>query len=197
MKRALIACEESQAVCKAFRGKGVEAFSCDLQAPSGGRPEWHIQGDVLDVLDDGWDLIIAHPPCTYLAKSGSCNMYLDDGQLNAERYEKMQEAREFFMKIYNANCPHICIENPVPFRLTGLPAYSQIIQPYDFGADYSKQTCLWLKGLPYLLPQCIVLGRRKRLNYPSWVQVHRSPKVRSKTFPEVAEAMAAQWCGRI
>lgn len=190
-KALLIACEESQVVCKAFRAAGHRAFSCDIQRPSGGHPEWHIQDNVLNVIDDGWAMIIAHPPCTYLTKSGSCNMYDVDGQIKEERYKKMIAAREFFMKIYRSKCAHIAIENPVPFHLTELPPYSQIIQPYDFGEDFSKQTCLWLKGLPYLIPSCIVTDRRRFGQ--SWTAVHRSPKIRSKTFPKIAAAMAAQW----
>lgn len=176
----LVACEESQRVCMAFREKGHNAFSCDIQECSGGHPEWHIQGDVLSILNpskipletegwhtkgikftttDGkehfvikWDLIIAHPPCTYMSKAGARWMYLKAGQINQERLNKALKAKEFFMKFYNADCEKICIENPTPLSIVGLPKESQYVQPYWFGELYSKKTLLWLKGLPLLVP---------------------------------------------
>src|SRR5574344_1078988 len=116
--KVLIACEESQAVCKAFRAKGHEAYSCDIQECSGGHPEWHIQGDVTPLLNENWDLIIAHPPCTYLSNAG---------------------ARDFFMKLYNANFPKIAVENPVPSKIYEMPLHSQEIQPYMFGHPFKKK----------------------------------------------------------
>lgn len=191
--KILVACEESQAVTLAFRARGHEAFSCDVQRPSGGHPEWHLKCDVKSVLDDQWDMIIAHPPCTYLTRAGSCNLFLGQGGeiKNIARWESVQRAKEFFMLFYNHPCPRICIENPVPFARAGLPPWNQVIQPYEFGEDFSKQTCLWLKGLPPLLPTCDCRGQRG--NYPSWTKVHRSAKLRSKTFPKIAQAMAQQW----
>ena len=191
--KILVACEESQAVTLAFRARGHEAFSCDVQRPSGGHPEWHIQGDVKLVLDDRWDMIIAHPPCTYLTRAGSCNLFYGiAGEIkNIDRWESVQRAKEFFMLFYNHPCPRICIENPVPFARAQLPPWNQVIQPYEFGENFSKQTCLWLKGLPTLLPLCDCRGLRGK--FPSWTKVHRTAKQRSKTFPKIAQAMAQQW----
>ena len=195
--RVLVACEESQRVCVAFRAKGHEAYSCDIKDCSGGHPEWHIKGDVIEHLKSVkpfyYDLIIAHPPCTYLAAAGACNFYNNStGERNIQRFTKQSEAREFFMFFYNFNgCKRICIENPRAMRSAALPPYSQVIQPYDFGDDYSKQTLLWLKGLPYLMPECIVKNRRSFA--PSWVGTHRLAEERSKTFNGVALAMAQQW----
>ena len=163
----LVACEESQEVCKAFRAKGHRAFSCDIQECSGGHPEWHIQGDVLPLLNgecdfitaDGkphtqtgrWDLIIAHPPCTYLSNAGACRMYkVLDGKrwINEERYHQMLDGRKFFEQMLNADCDRVAVENPTPLRIACLPTPTQVIQPYEFGHPYSKRTLLWLKGLP-------------------------------------------------
>ncbi len=230
--RVLVACEESQAVCKAFRARGHEAYSCDIQECSGGHPEWHIKGDVLPLLEredngnngwhyiffkttDGkdhfvekWDLIIAHPPCTYLSNAGAARLYPRKGQLNQERYAKGLEAKRFFMAFYNADCEKVCIENPIPTSVYGLPTYSQIIQPYEYGHPYSKKTCLWLKGLPDLKPTKIITE-----NIISWVSggskdhkgnprknkgaPFRDAKTRSKTFTGIAEAMAEQWGSEI
>ena len=228
----LVACEESQAVCIAFRERGHNAFSCDIQECSGGHPEWHIQGDVLKIINpsihwgdfseiwkgisffttDGkyhyfkgkWDLIIAHPPCTYLSNAGAARLYSRKGELNMERYQKGLEAKEFFMCFYNADCPRIAIENPIPIRVFELPPRTQVIQPYEHGHPYSKATYLWLKGLPRLYPTNIVTD-----NIISWVSggskdAHGNPrkqsgtkfrdaKIRSKTFPGIAKAMAEQW----
>lgn len=180
--RVLVACEESQTVCKQFRLNGHEAFSCDIQDCSGGFPEWHIKGSCLDVLDDGWDLLIAHPPCTYLTKAGACNIPSDPS-----RIKKGYEAKEFFMKLYNADIPHICIENPVPMARFDLPHWTQTVNPCDFGDPWTKLTCLWLKNLPPLIPTSFVD------NSKSWCSYHRSAKIRSKTFRGIAEAMANQW----
>lgn len=165
--KVLVACEESQRVCIAFREKGHEAYSCDIQECSGGHPEWHIVQDVLPLLngrctfltsdgqahkvDGRWDLIIAHPPCTYLTIAGACNI-----PKHPERIELGFEAVRFFEKFLNADCEHICIENPPPMKRFSLPLCSQIIQPYMFGDPYNKRTCLWLLGLPFLIPTHIV-----------------------------------------
>lgn len=139
--KVLVACEESQAVCKAFRELGHEAYSCDIQECSGGHPEWHIQGDVLPLLKEKWDLIIAHPPCTYLTNAGARWLWAG-GELNTVRYAQGLEAKDFFMQFYNADCPRVAIENPVPSSIFELPECTQIIQPYEFGHPYSKKTCL-------------------------------------------------------
>ena len=222
----LVACEESQRVCTAFREKGHNAFSCDIQPCSGGHPEWHIQGDVLPLLNgvsgdphrepwfytqDGnwhflpwkWNLIIAHPPCTYLSNAGARWLYAG-GVLNEERYQKGLEGKDFFMAFYNANCDKICIENPIPSSIYNLPEYTQVIQPYEHGEPWSKKTCLWLKGLPKLAPTEIVADRKPFCSSGSYSGTHDpkykgasrkggSAKSRSKTFPGIAKAMAAQW----
>lgn len=219
MSKVLIACEESQRVTSAFRELGHEAYSCDLQEPSGGHPEWHIMQDVLPLLNrdckfmtmDGqehkiqkWDLLIAHPPCTYLSNAGAARLYPKKGVLNEERYQKGLEAKQFFMKFYEADCEKIAIENPIPSRIYGIPKYSQIIQPYEYGHPYSKKTCLWLKNLPPLKPTEIITD-----NVISWVSggskdnkgnprknkgtPFRDSKTRSVTFQGIAKAIAQQW----
>lgn len=193
--KVLVACEESQRVTIAFRNRGHHAFSCDIKDCSGGHPEWHIKGDVIEHLKSVqsyyYDLIIAHPPCTYLSVVGACNFY-KNGELNQERFELQKQAVSFFMFFYNfTGCKRICIENPRPMNCAGLPPYSQVIQPYDFGDNYSKQTLLWLKGLPYLFPSVIEYNRRSAA--PSWVALNRNVEMRSKTFNGIAEAMAQQW----
>lgn len=216
--KVLVACEESQAVCMAFRKRGHEAYSCDMQEPSGGRPEWHIMGDVTPLLNgncsfetmDGthveingtWDLIVAHPPCTYMANSSAVRMRVK-GVIQPERYAKAMEARAFFMAIWNADCPRICIENPVPLGIVNLPHYTQLIEPYEYGHPYSKRTCLWLKGLPNLQPTNILEHHEPYVNggckdahgnYRRFQgRKERDPKTRSKTFPGIAEAMSSQW----
>lgn len=198
--RVLVACEESQRVCIEFRRLGHEAYSCDIEPCSGGHPEWHLQQDVTELLKIKWDLIIAHPPCTYLSNAGAAWLYPKKGVLNQERYEKGLKAKEFFMQFYNANCDKIAIENPIPTRVFGLPKYNQIIQPYEFGHPYSKKTCLWLKGLPKLQPTEIISGE-----ITPWVASgsghargksgtnFRDGKTRAKTFTGIARAMAEQW----
>lgn len=151
-----MACEESQTVCKAFRALGHEAYSCDIQDCSGGHPEWHLKQDVLPLLKEHWDLIIAHPPCTYMSKAGARWMYPTAGNISLERYRLSQDAKAFFMAFYNCDCEHVAIENPVPLKVVGLPAPTQSIQPYEFGEPYSKKTLLWLKGLPLLKPTNIL-----------------------------------------
>lgn len=199
----LVACEESQEVCKAFRERGHNAFSCDLQECSGGHPEWHIQDDVLKHLD-GWDLIIAHPPCTYMSGAGACRMYPKAGHIDQERFAKAMEAKAFFMKILTADCQKICVENPRPLKCVELPPPSQSIQPYEYGEPWSKLTYLWLKGLPPLFPTEIVQDykpyvscgtSRNKGNKDKSGMSRRggAQKVRSKTFPGIARAMAEQW----
>lgn len=193
--RVLVACEESQRVCISFRELGHEAYSCDIQECSGGHPEWHIQDDVLNHLE-GWDLIIAHPPCTYLSNAGASCLF-KDGKLNDERYQKGLLGKEFFLKLYNAPCSKICIENPVPSKIYKLPKYTQIIEPYYFGEKYKKKTCLWLKGLPPLVPTKIV-NNPIPTNNAIWFNngsKEERQKVRSKTFWGIARAMAYQWGG--
>ena len=202
--KVLVACEESQEVCKAFRARGHEAYSCDLQECSGGHPEWHIKGDVLEVLNETWDLIIAHPPCTYMSNAGACRMYPHKGQIDKERFAKAMEAKEFFLKFWNADCPKIAIENPRPLKCVELPTESQRIQPYEYGEPWSKLTYLWLKGLPLLTPTNIVTeykpyvscgtSRNKGNKEKSGMsRAGGASKVRSKTFPGIAKAMAEQW----
>ncbi len=191
--RVLVACEESQRVTIEFRKMGHIAFSSDIKDCSGGFPEWHKKGDCRAVIDsECWDLIIAHPPCTYLAVAGACNLVNARGEIiNQQRYENMLEARDFFMYFYNLTGVKVCIENPRPMARAGLPPYSQVIQPYQFGENYSKQTMLWLKDLPLLMPECYALS--KRSFGESWCAVHRNATMRSKTFTGIARAMAKQW----
>lgn len=200
----LIACEESQVVCKAFRKLGHNAFSCDILPSNGGHPEWHIQDDVLNHLDKGWDLMIAHPPCTYISKAGARFMFPKAGVVCEKRLKKGVLAKEFFMKLYNANIPMICVENPTPLKIIGLPKESQVIQPYEFGHPYSKRTLLWLKNLPKLKPTNILkdfvpflpsnTGGLARGKGGSRGVVNNS-KDASKTFKGIGKAMAEQWGG--
>ena len=203
--RVLVACEESQQVCAAFRKLGHEAYSCDIQDCSGGHPEWHIQDDVLKHLD-GWDLIIAHPPCTYISAAGACRMYPHKGQIDEARLQKAMEAKAFFLAIWNADCPRICIENPRPLKVVQMPDETQRVQPFWFGEPWSKLTFLWLKGLPPLLPTEIVAdykpyvscGTSRNKGNPDKAGFSRrggAAKARSKTFPGIAKAMAWQWGG--
>ena len=204
--KVLIACEESQTVCKAFRERGHEAYSCDIQEPSGGHPEWHIQGDALKVIESQqWDLIIAHPPCTYLTVTGNRWYNVERyGDKAIQRCRDWEEAMEFFMAIANADCEHIAIENPVGIMSSRWRKSDQIIEPWQFGDPYEKKTCLWLKGLPKLIPTNIVdVPPRKTFasgkSMPEWyAEAWRLPKaerakLRSKTFPGIAKAMAEQW----
>ena len=193
--KILIACEESQRVCKAFRKLGHDAYSCDILPCSGGHPEWHIQDDVLKHLDDGWDLMIAHPPCTYLSRGG-CRWLFPKKILNKERYVKGLKAKEFFLKFINANIPMIAVENPYPHKIFDMPKESQTIQPYQFGHEAQKATLLWLKNLPLLKPTKIVKpeyyicnkGWRHSKFTANW-----NAKEKSKTFKGIAKAMAIQW----
>lgn len=199
MPRLLVGCEESQRVCMAFREIGWEAYSCDIMPCSGGHPEWHIQDNVLYHLD-GWDMMILHPPCTYLSNAGARHLY-KGGKLQEDRYKQGLLAKAFFMRLYNANCPRICIENPRPSRIYELPPATQVIQPCDFYGrlnPYKKATLLWLKGLPSLKPVEPVepIGSWVRGRYADLEAARTGVSrqiVRSKTFYGVAKAMAGQW----
>ena len=192
--KILVACEESQAVTKAFRAKGHEAYSCDILDCSGGHPEWHIKGDILEQLDKGWDLMIAHPPCTYLSNAGARFLY-PKGILNQDRLRLGIEAKKLFMKLYNADIPRVVIENPIPSKVYGLPKYTQTIQPYEHGHPYQKRTCLWLKGVDILKPTDVLENPKSTKVAGNWFNKggKERQKNRSKTFPGIAKAMAAQW----
>lgn len=227
--KVLVACEESQAVCKEFRRLGHEAYSCDLLPCSGGHPEWHIQDDVLHFIDgsgtpnlpmfvlsesmdvieipEKWDLIIAFPPCTYLSNAGACRLYPKKGQLNMDRYKKGLEGKEFFLKILNADCPRIAVENPVSSKVFEMPPHTQEIHPYQFDPDkkhpWTKKTRLWIRGdLKPLLattPEAVPVGpycpagtsRKDRSKYGA-AKRGEDAKNRAKTFPGIAKAMAEQ-----
>lgn len=192
--KILIACEESQAVCKAFRTKGHEAYSCDILPCSGGHPEWHIQGDALvEAYSGKYDMMIAHPPCTYLSNAGARFLY-PKGILNEERFAKGLEAKEFFLKLLNAPIEKICVENPVQSRVFGIEKYTQTIEPYYFGHPFKKKTCLWLKNLPLLQPTNL-LEKAESCKTAEWFNLggKERQKNRSKTFQGIADAMAEQW----
>jgi hypothetical protein len=194
----LVACEESQVVCKAFRAKGHEAYSCDILPTSGDHPEWHIQVDVLDIIYKERDLIISHPPCTYLCNSGV--RWLNG---NVQRWIDMRYAADFFNQFLNhPHCKRIAIENPIMHKYAVAiigRKQDQVIQPWQFGHKEIKATCLWLKGLPPLVPTNIVGPPPKDRDKNEWDKVHRaSPgpdraKLRSKTLQGYATAMADQW----
>lgn len=203
--RVLIACEESQRVCTAFREKGHEAYSCDILDCSGGHPEWHIKGDVTPILKDKWDLIIAHPPCTYLTVTGNRWFDIDKyGEKAIQRYKDREDAIKFFMLFVECDCEKVAIENPIGIMSTVYRKPEQIIEPYWFGDPYEKRTCLWLKNLPKLTPTNIV-EPEPRVYYdsgrsmPKWfadswgMSKEERTKFRSKTFPGIAKAMAEQW----
>ena len=215
----LVACEESQAVTIQLRALGHTAFSCDILDCSGGHPEWHIKGSCLDVINgctsfttsDGlhhlilgsWDLIIAHPPCTYLSFAG--NRYLSSKCTSvdkiAERLALRNSAAEFFLKLYNAHCDHVAVENPVGYMNTFFRKPDQVIYPYFFGDHDSKRTCLWLKNLPLLVPDYVsskpepvyIQNNGKRRYFVESCSGPERSKLRSKTFPGIARAMAYQW----
>lgn len=201
----LVACEESQKVCCAFRALGHEAYSCDLVPCSGGHPEWHIQDDALEVMQARhWDLLIAHPPCTYLSNAGACRLYPRRGCApDPERLMQGMLARDFFMEFLETRFSrHVCVENPTPSRVFGLPSPDCVIQPYEFGHPYTKRTCLWLRNLPPLTPTRIVTpiapfcpsgtGRRDRSKYGVAARGN-DRRNRSVTFDGIAAAMAEQW----
>ena len=213
--KVLIACEESQAVTKEFRLLGHEAFSCDILPCTGGHPEWHYQRDVFEVINEGWDLMIAHPPCTFLAVSGARWLYNKDGSINEERFYNQRQALDFVEMLMKSNIHKIAIENPISVISSAIRKPDQIVQPYMFGDSASKSTCLWLKNLPKLTPTNIVnkgeffefkdrkTGKMKR--QPMWyyeaLQQAKTPAerrtLRSKTFKGIAKAMANQWGGNI
>lgn len=187
--KILVACEESQAVTIELRRIGHEAYSCDIIPCSGGHPEWHIQQDVIPLLTQKWDMILAFPPCTHLAVSGA-------KWFAAKRADgRQQNAIDFFMQFANSDCPRIAIENPVGIMSTVWRKPDQIIQPWQFGHGETKKTCLWLKGLPPLIPTEIVEGREQRI----WKMPPSEDRAknRAKTFPGIARAMAEQWAGDI
>jgi len=204
--KILVACEESQAVTIELRRLGHEAYSCDIEPCSGGHPEWHRQQDIIPLLDKSWDMIIAFPPCTYLTNAGAMRLRIN-GEIQQGRMERAKEAKAFFMQILAANCPMIAVENPLPGKIHGLPPYTQIIEPWMFGEPWKKRTCLWLKGLPPLMPTSIVQpeglwigatsSRRDARVYSRYaLKSNRDQKTRSKTFPGIARAMAEQWAGQ-
>ena len=193
--KILVACEESQAVTKELRRLGHEAYSCDIIPCSGGHPEWHLQVDALELLKMRWDMIIAFPPCTHLAVSGAAwfEQKRKDG--------RQKQGIEFFMQFVNADCKRIAIENPVGIMSTYYRKPDQIIHPWQFGHPEKKATCLWLKGLPLLTPTNDVSTVMKMLPKNKQERLHYLPpsperaKLRSKTFPGIAKAMAEQWAG--
>lgn len=217
----LVACEESQRVCTAFRNKGHNAFSCDIIECSGGHPEWHIMADVLPLLNGNcefktcdekihringrWDLIIAHPPCTYLTVTGNRWFNIERyGEKALQRIEEREKAIDFFLQLTKANCDKICVENPVGVISTRWRKPDQIIQPYMFGEPFEKKTCLWIKGLTKLNPTDIIEPPpRKQFEsgktMPEWyadawkLPKEERSKIRSKTFCGIANAMAEQW----
>ena len=209
--KILIAREESQAITKEFRALGYEAYSCDLLPASGGHPEWHIQGDAFKEAYSGkYDLMVAHPPCTYLAVSGNRWLYNKDGSRNEERYQSQAEALDFVRDLMTAPIKHIAIENPISVISSQIRKPDQIIQPWQFGDEAQKSTCLWLKNLPKLEHTKIVgkgefdewvskKGKRKRqakwyteaLTKSKTAEERRT--LRSKTFPGIAKAVATQW----
>ena len=217
----LVACEESQTVCKAFRAKGHNAFSCDLQSPSGGHPEWHVLGDATKLLKsnniefttmdgarhfvDKWDLLIAHPPCTYLTVAGNRWFNISRyGERAVQRYKERKEAADLFMRFVTCDISKIAVENPIGYMSTAYQKPTQIIHPYMFGDPARKATCLWLQGLPKLTPTDIVepdiicYKNGNGTDDPWHMETIRLPpkeraKARSKTFAGIAEAMAEQW----
>ena len=202
--KILVACEESQTITKKLRALGHEAYSCDLIDCSGGQPEWHLQEDAILVANrEHWDMMIAHPPCTYLSHAGARWLY-PKGVLNEDRYKKGMEAKGFFMELLNAPIERIAVENPLPSKIYGLPPHTQTIQPYQFGDEAQKKTLLWLKGLPELKHTNIV-GKGEMVTYKSgktkakWFMdaakgtKEERARLRSVTFDGIAEAMVNQW----
>lgn len=212
--KILVACEESQAVTIELRKLGHEAYSCDIEPCSGGHPEWHLQKDVIPLLNQKWDMIIAFPPCTYLTNAGTRHFSRrinPDWKVDA-REQLRKEAFEFFMLFVNADCDRIAIENPVGYVNSHYRKPDQIIHPYYFGDNAKKRTCLWLKGLPKLEPtnmlpepepQYICQGELSKGKPIGWCEGIKGTtggqkgraKARSKTFPGIAKAMAEQWAG--
>lgn len=197
----LIACEESQAECQAFRERGFKAYSCDIQpVRRGGNPYWHIQGDVTRLLHGDtafnvqagylrcvprWDMIIAHPPCTYICKVGSVWMKRN-GVIDPDRFAKMQQAVKFFYECLGASARYVAVENPLPMKLAGLPHPDTYVCPSWFGVKYTKKTLYWLRNLPPIMPEI------EHSHPKSFVHSSRG-KYRSRTFPQLAQALAKQW----
>jgi hypothetical protein len=184
--RVLVACEFSGAVRDAFKARGHDAWSCDVLPTE--RPGQHHQGDVLAFIRSTprWDLMVAHPPCTYLCNSGVRWLYERPGRL-----QSMREAAAFFDALYNAPVDGICIENPIPHKHANLRPYTQVIQPWQFGHGETKATCLWLRGLPPLRPTRVVRGRAGKIH--SMPPGPNRGRERSRTYPGIARAMANQW----
>jgi hypothetical protein len=188
--KVLVACEYSGTVRDAFIKLGHDAISCDLLPTD--IPGPHYQGDIFDIINDGFDLMIAHPPCTYLCNSGVCWLHKDK-----TRWDKMRDGAIFFKRLLDCNIPKICIENPVSVISSRIRKPEQIIQPWQFGDEFQKTTCLWLKNLPQLIPTKIV-GKGEFVTFesgkrmPKWYS-NAKGKSRSKTFPGIAQAMATQW----
>lgn len=203
--RILLACEESQEVTKRLRAKGHEAFSCDILPCSGGKPEWHFQQDVTELLKQKWDMIIAFPPCTFLTVTGNRWFNIERyGDKAIKRHADRKEAIDFFMMFANADCDKIVIENPVGVMSSHYKKPNQIVNPYQFGDPFEKKTCLWIKGLPNLIPTNIVEPPKRTefasgKSMPTWyadawkLPKEERAKLRSKTFPGIAEAMTEQW----
>lgn len=213
--KVLVACEESQAVCKEFRKLGHEAYSCDIEPCSGGHPEWHLQVDVSELLKIKWDMIIAFPPCTYLTNAGTRHFSrrINSEEKVAAREKKREEAFRFFMLFANADCRKVVIENPVGWVNSKWRKPDQIIHPYYFGDNFKKRTCLWIKGvlplkptnmLPEPEPEYICKGELLKGKKIGWCEGIKGTtggqngraKARSKTFPGIAKAMAAKWGGQ-
>lgn len=212
--KVLVACEESQEVCKAFRALGHEAYSCDIQDCSGGHPEWHIKGDCLPLLNgncefvtcggggrtmiDKWDLIIAHPPCTKTSNAGAKHLWRGH-KLNIKRYYEGLCGKALFMAIWAADCEKVVVENPIPSAIFDFPKPTQIIQPYEYGHPVSKKTLLWERGVEPLKPSNIVQPEANCHDAGTWFMKggKERQKNRSKTFPGIAKAMAEQWGGQV
>jgi hypothetical protein len=190
--RILVACEYSGIVRDAFTAKGHDAWSCDVLPTES--PGNHIQDDVLNHLDKGWDMMIAHPPCTYLSNAGARFLF-PKKQLNNERYELGLEAKKFFMQLYNANINKVVVENPIPSKIFKLPKYNQIIQPYEYGHPVQKRTCLWLKNVGNLVPTDVVAERESTKIPGNWFNKggKERQKNRAKFWTGMANAMADQW----
>ena len=190
--KILIACEYSGIVRNAFAAKGHDAWSCDiLPSESSGN---HIQDDVLKHLNKGWDLMIAHPPCTYLSNAGARFLY-PKGKLNKDRYKLGLKAKKFFMALYNAPIDKICVENPISSKIFELPKHTQTIQPYEYGHPVQKKTCLWIKNLKTLTPTKVIQKPQSTKIAGNWFNKGGKDrqKNRSKFFIGIANAMADQW----
>ena len=209
--KILVACEESQAITKEFRALGHEAYSCDILPCTGGHPEWHLQGDVFGFIDQGWDLMVAHPPCTFLSVSGARHLYNKDGSKNLARHQSQREALDFVARLMSCNIPRIAIENPVSVISSQIRKPDQIVQPWMFGDSASKTTCLWLKNLPKLVATNVVdkgdfkewidkksgkVKRQATWYYDALINAKNPEErrsLRSKTFKGIAQAIASQW----